>query len=174
VGRKPLSLPGTLGPWWEESLSASLYTRVNGGKRASQPPCIPGNKEEREPLSLPVYPGGICWYTPLLVYTPPYHPGYTITRPPSHTCHRWSTAVAPVAALTRAVTELHISDEPLTVTFPFHCWILLFTRFTVGLVISVSGPRSRVCERVLIMLGRQSSSLSTTRFTVGRCCSARS
>jgi len=84
---------------------------------------------------LPVYPGGVCWYTPLLVYLLPTHPGYTITRPPSHTGHRWSTAVAPLTALTRTVAEVNISDKPLTVTFPFHCWVSPSTRFTVGLVL---------------------------------------
>ena len=55
------------------------------------PPCVPS------------------WYIP---------PCTSLGTPSSHTRHRWSTVQSPVTALTRAVAELTVGQEALTVSPP--------------------------------------------------------
>ena len=69
-------------------------------------------------------------YTP--VYTLVHPPGYTTVLPRSCRLAAAVTGEDGLTALTRGVAELHVTEEPLTVHHPFHCWNSLVTRFTVG------------------------------------------
>ena len=69
-----------------------------------------------------------------LVYTPLYHPGYTIPPPTLATVASRHARQDGHTALRGEVTELNISDGLLTVRPPVS---LSDTRFTVGLVLAV-------------------------------------
>jgi len=73
----------------------------------------------------------LAWW----VYTLLHPPGYTLdVHPAQHRCTARNGECS-LTALSRGVTERTVSDVPLTVTYPFHCWSLL-----IGVVNSAQNP----------------------------------
>ena len=91
---------------------------------------------------------------------PPYHPGYTSPVHPLATVHTPRYRTDGLTALRRTVAEVTVSEEPLTVRHPFHCW---FSFLPVSLLVNVPSDLPKKPGREGGMLRREVSLLPSDR-----------